>query len=816
MPTPASAITGRRIALLIATSDYTDPTLQRLRAPGRDARELAGVLRDPQIGGFGVQTLINASSGEIQERIQEFCADCNPDDQLLIYLSCHGVLDDSGRLYYAAKNTRHRREAATAVAASWLNERLEDSRARRQIILLDCCHSGAFARGSKGEPELDLQQRFRPHGRGRVVLTASRGTEYSFEGNHVSGDDVRSVFTHAIVEGLRSGDADRDKDGLITVIDLYHHLFEKVRSAEPRQTPELWTYASEGDLLVARSIRGPVIEASPLPEDLRGMLDSPRLKVREAGVSELAELLDTGDPGLALSARAALQRIAEEDLPRVAAIARTALNAERGTASAHVGQELAERSRKEERARRQAIQKAGRLKEQQQRAAEKAKREEKEKARRQADLTSGATPDSRPNRQAGARARFTGRLAQDWRARRGLPLLITIPALAIALAGTIGIVSFSRTALADGRVGQLANLSADIISLSQKLEDERDQTAYFIGLGKQGGRAQALGSGQGGRTGAEPQLAVVQQQYGATDPSVKIVRDQLNQVNGSFSGQAQQEAATARTALADLQFLRTAATQTALPALVAVQKYTQMINDLLAVIDVTAQGASDAALAQTIRVLGLVSRMQEQASEQRGILVAGLLQHQLDANQMAALTAAQSEQLSNLQSFNTSASVGQRQLWDNSVSASYVFEANAEETQAISTEQQSGTLANDLTSADDWYGAMSNQIDSQMGPVEQNLESQITSHVSALHARALILAWTVGLLIVLLALLFSVILRPSIHQLSVKVRPVRQSDARHRGAVERGDQRSRLSRELEDLGSEHHEGAPHRAGGPST
>ena len=58
-----------------------------------------------------------------------------------------------------------------------------------------------------------------------------------------------------------------------------------------------------------------------------------------------------------------------------------------------------------------------------------------------------------------------------------------------------------------------------------------------------------------------------------------------------------------------------------------VQKYTQVIDNLLALIDVTAQGASDATLGQAIRVLGLVSRMKEEASEQRGILTAGLLQH---------------------------------------------------------------------------------------------------------------------------------------------------------------------------------------------
>jgi YVTN family beta-propeller protein len=364
---------GRRLALLVATSAYNDPDLRQLRAPGHDATELAEVLRDPRIGGFDVQVLINPASGEVQEGIEDFCTDRHPDDQLLIYLSCHGVLDSYGRLYYAAANTRRHRLAATAVAAAWLNERLEDCRARRQILVLDCCHSGAFAKGTKGDTDLALQHRFEPHGRGRVVLTASRSTEYSFEGGRASGEGVPSVFTHAIINGLRTGDADRDKDGLITVTDLYQYVYDGVRAAEPRQTPELWTYGAEGNLLVAHSIRGAVIEPEPLPEDLRMTLESPRRRVRETGVAELADLLDGAGPGLALAARQALERIAREDHPQVGALARIAASAAGGTAADQVRRELAERINREERARQEATQRE---------AEEAARREAEEKARR--------------------------------------------------------------------------------------------------------------------------------------------------------------------------------------------------------------------------------------------------------------------------------------------------------------------------------------------------------------------------------------------------------------------------------------------------
>jgi len=374
--------TGRRLALLVATSVYSDPDLRELRAPGRDAAELSEVLGDLRIGGFEVQMLVNVPAGEVQEGIEDFCADRRLDDQLLIYLSCHGVLDSNGRLYYAAANTKRQRLAATAIAATWLNERLEDSRARRQILVLDCCHSGAFARGGKGDQELALQQRFEPHGRGRVVLTASRSTEYSFEAGQASGEGVPSVFTHAIVNGLRTGDADRDRDGLITVTELYQYVYENVRATEPRQTPELWTYGAEGDLLVAHSIRGAIIEPEPLPEYLRVTLENPSLRVRETGVVEIAELLDTARPSLALAARQALERIAEEDHPQVADLARIAVRASAGEASDQVHRERTDRAYREHQERQEAARRRSEEQAQRKTQEEAARRQAEEQAQR--------------------------------------------------------------------------------------------------------------------------------------------------------------------------------------------------------------------------------------------------------------------------------------------------------------------------------------------------------------------------------------------------------------------------------------------------
>ncbi|MDQ0922338.1 putative caspase-like protein [Pseudarthrobacter sp. W1I19] len=320
----------RRIALIIGTSTYQESTLAHLRAPGTDTQDLAEVLSDSQIGKFDVHTFLDAPHDRLMRGVMEVCSSVGPGDLILVYLSCHGLLDERGRLYYATTNTERKFLAATSVAAAWLNDQLEDCRARSQILVLDCCHSGAFAKSAKGDEALALQDKF--PGRGKVVLTASRATEYSFEGTEVVGKGVRSVFTKAIVDGLKTGAADVNGDGDVTVADLYQYVFNKVRQEEPRQTPTMWTYGSEGDLLVARSVRKREIRPAPLPADIVAAIESPRPRVRASGVAELADLRDSGPPELALAAENALRKMAEEEVPSVAELARAALDSARGNA----------------------------------------------------------------------------------------------------------------------------------------------------------------------------------------------------------------------------------------------------------------------------------------------------------------------------------------------------------------------------------------------------------------------------------------------------------------------------------------------------
>ncbi|NUT57030.1 MAG: caspase family protein, partial [Thermoleophilia bacterium] len=283
---------GRRRALLIATATYGDPGLAALRAPTGDVAALAGVLGDEAIGGFEVRELIDRPTEELRAEIEEFFGEGRPPDLLLLYVSGHGVLSQSRRFYLATATTKLRLLRSTAIEDGFVNDVMQSSRARSIVLVLDCCHSGAFAKGlvPKSATTVDVEHRF--EGQGRVILSASTELEYAFEEvdqtigvSEIDPAAAGSLFTRSVVEGLRSGDADLDGDGRVSVDDLYDYVCRRVRERAAHQTPGL-AGDIRGEITIARSARRP-----QLPPELAAAVESNLAGVREGVVGELAALL---------------------------------------------------------------------------------------------------------------------------------------------------------------------------------------------------------------------------------------------------------------------------------------------------------------------------------------------------------------------------------------------------------------------------------------------------------------------------------------------------------------------------------------------
>jgi hypothetical protein len=329
-------MSGARSALIVATYQYDDPRLSMLRAPERDAEALAEVLGDAAIGGFDVRTVVNQPAHVISVEVAEFFAHRHVGDVLLVHFSCHGVKDDSGDLFLAATDTRMDLLEATAVSSGYVNRAMTRSRSGCVVLLLDCCYAGAFARGmTRAGSDVDVTDRF--GGRGRAVITASTALQFAFEGTELSAGDLvepgPSVFTRALVDGLRSGEADRNSDGIVSLDELYAHVHDEVTRANPDQTPQKWLFDVAGDLHVARRAT-PVTRPSELPGPLVESIDSLLAWERESTIAPLQTLLLGSHPGRALAARIALERLAgtDEDSARVRHAAQAALGLDGETA----------------------------------------------------------------------------------------------------------------------------------------------------------------------------------------------------------------------------------------------------------------------------------------------------------------------------------------------------------------------------------------------------------------------------------------------------------------------------------------------------
>jgi hypothetical protein len=323
-------VSGQRKALIIANDEYEQEALRNLLAPGADAEALGRVLGDAQIGGFAVQVVRNEPSHVIQAQIEDLFSESRPDDVLLLHFSGHGLKSESGELFFAASNTKPNRLGSTAVSADFVQRCMHDARSGSVVLLLDCCYGGAFAQGVKvrAAGDVNVLDNFPQEmsgGRGRAVITASNAMEYAFEGDRLADDQHQrpSVFTGALVEGLATGDADRDEDGLISLNELYDYVFDKVREQSPHQTPSRQVEL-EGELYLARSRRRR-IRPAPIPPDLQAAITDPNMYTRRGAVHELQSRLGSDDLPVAAGAYEALAELARTDIQYVADLAAAAL-----------------------------------------------------------------------------------------------------------------------------------------------------------------------------------------------------------------------------------------------------------------------------------------------------------------------------------------------------------------------------------------------------------------------------------------------------------------------------------------------------------
>jgi len=220
-------------ALLIGcgTFDRDPHKLASLKGPANDVRLLREALAHPQTGLFEpahVKHLLDANKDEMLEAIETFFNDAGIEDHLFFYYSGHGYPDTNNNLYLCARNTRTTLLGSSAVPDREINAMAENSRARKFIFVLDCCHSGGFKGGTAG---LSLA-----HGSGRCLITSCASDQLSRDADTPTG---ASVFTHHLAQALTSGEVDADGDGVVLTSEIFKYVQPRVYAAT-KQTVQ-WT-----------------------------------------------------------------------------------------------------------------------------------------------------------------------------------------------------------------------------------------------------------------------------------------------------------------------------------------------------------------------------------------------------------------------------------------------------------------------------------------------------------------------------------------------------------------------------------------------
>lgn len=320
-PSPRPGAGPGRRALLIGNAAYADDRLARLAVPERDVRAFEAVLRDPAICGFdAVEVLLDADGERIRRAIERLFRNAARDDLLLLYFSGHGLLDQDGALNLALTNTSIDYPLSSTLDTDFIRKAMNRSASRRQVLILDCCHSGAYASGAKADGSQGIgttvatQATFDVQGYGRVALLSSTATQLSWEGERIIGDTDRSLFTHHLVEGLQTGAAAPDA-AEIRIRDLYDYAHREVLAHQSKQTPQLWLDGPQtGDLIIARNPDPPAsTPPDPLRPELRAALEDPSHLTREGAVRAIGRLMRKAGADRRAALAAALRAHADDE-----------------------------------------------------------------------------------------------------------------------------------------------------------------------------------------------------------------------------------------------------------------------------------------------------------------------------------------------------------------------------------------------------------------------------------------------------------------------------------------------------------------------
>lgn len=243
--------------LAIGVSEYQSSEMN-LTYAAKDATDLISAFQS-QSGNYGNITVLkylnqDATAANILQS-KETLQKSRVADEVVVFVAGHGLLDQNLDYYLGTHDVDFLNPSAKGLKYEDLEGLLDGIPARKKIMLLDACHSGEVDKEAVGQQtasansttgnvnfrgfnsstnnSMGLQNSFKMmqelfadlrRGTGAVVISSASGAEYAFE----SPEWNNGVFTYSLLEGLKSGKCDENKDGEIRISELRNYVMNKV------------------------------------------------------------------------------------------------------------------------------------------------------------------------------------------------------------------------------------------------------------------------------------------------------------------------------------------------------------------------------------------------------------------------------------------------------------------------------------------------------------------------------------------------------------------------------------------------------------
>ncbi|PUB20887.1 caspase domain-containing protein [Promicromonospora sp. AC04] len=188
-------------AVLAGTWNYDDEFLANLPAAENSLQRMYDFLSHPQGGSWPdkrvTPILEERNFGNAAEKIQNALQDVT--HTALFYYVGHGLLDDRKQLYLGLQGSKLGNVRTTSLEWEMVRHLIENCKARRKIVILDCCFAGAAATASSRVASRDDIL----HGNAVISLMASGTRSLAWYETNVT--KPQTYFTRSLLDVLWSG-----------------------------------------------------------------------------------------------------------------------------------------------------------------------------------------------------------------------------------------------------------------------------------------------------------------------------------------------------------------------------------------------------------------------------------------------------------------------------------------------------------------------------------------------------------------------------------------------------------------------------------